>query len=150
MHYTVGQRRGLGLAESPAGGGEPLYVVKLDAQTSQVVVGPRRALETASVVLRDVNWIGDDTLEAFDGLDIAVRLRSTRAPASARLRRHDGTVSVDLLVPETGVSPGQACVFYASPADDARVLGGGTVCRTVPAATQEASSSRVATGRAFA
>ncbi len=135
MHYTVGQRRGLGLAESVAGGGEPLYVVKLDAPTSQVVVGPRRALETGSVTLRDVNWIGDG---ALDGRDVAVRLRSTRAPVPARLRLHDGTVAAELLEPEIGVSPGQACVFYDSTADDARVLGGGTVCLTVPAAGLDA------------
>ena len=150
MHYTVGQRRGLGLAESPAGGGEPLYVVKLDAPTSQVVVGPRRALETGSVTLRDVNWIGDGALDATDGREVAVRLRSTRAPVPARLRRHDGIVTVELLEPEIGVSPGQACVFYASMADDARVLGGGTVCLTVPAIAQDASSLPGVLGRAVA
>ena len=150
MHYTVGQRRGLGLAESLAGGGEPLYVVKLDAQTSQVVVGPRRALETGSVTLRDVNWIGDGALDATDGREVAVRLRSTRAPVPARLRRHDGIVTVKLLEPEIGVSPGQACVFYASMADDARVLGGGTIRLTVPAAGLDASSSLETPGRAVA
>ena len=150
MHYTVGQRRGLGLAESTAGGGEPLYVVKLDAETSRVVVGPRRALETGSVTLRDVNWIGDGALDANDGREVAVRLRSTRAPVPARLRWHDGVVAVDLLVPEVGVSPGQACVFYASTADDARVLGGGTVCLTVPATAQDASSLLETSGRAVA
>ena len=150
MHYTVGQRRGLGLAESTAGGGEPLYVVKLDAETSRVVVGPRRALETGSVTLRDVNWIGDGALDASDGREVAVRLRSTRAPVPARLRRHDGVVAVDLLVPEVGVSPGQACVFYDSTADDARVLGGGTVCLTVPATAQDASSLLETSGRAVA
>ncbi len=150
MHYTVGQRRGLGLAESSAGGGEPLYVVKLDAQTSQVVVGPRRALETGRVRLRDVNWIGDGALDATDGREVAVRLRSTRAPVPARLCRHDGIVAVELLEPEIGVSPGQACVFYASTADDARVLGGGTVCLTVSSAAQDASSLPGLLGRAVA
>ena len=150
MRYTVGQRRGLGLAESAAGGGEPLYVVKLDAETSQVVVGPRRALETGSVTLRDVNWIGDGALDASDGREVAVRLRSTRAPVPARLRRQEGAVAVDLLVPEIGVSPGQACVFYASTADDARVLGGGTVCLTVPATAQNESSLLETSGRAVA
>ena len=150
MHYTVGQRRGLGLADTSAGGGEPLYVVKLDAQRSRVVVGPRRALGTASVTLRDVNWIGDVTIDAAEGREIAVRLRSTRAPVPARLRRREGLVAVDLLQPETGVSPGQACVFYGSMADDARVLGGGTVSLTVPAASEGDSSSFVTSSRAVA
>ena len=150
MHYTVGQRRGLGLADTSAGGGEPLYVVKLDAQRSRVVVGPRRALGTASVTLRDVNWIGDGTIDTADGREVAVRLRSTRAPVPARLRRHDGVVAVDLLQPETGVSPGQACVFYGSMADDARVLGGGTVCLTVPAASEGSPSSFMTSSHAVA
>ena len=144
MHYTVGQRRGLGLADTVAGGGEPLYVVKLDAQRSRVVVGPRRALGTGSVTLRDVNWIGDGAIDAADGREVAVRLRSTRAPVPASLRRHDGLIAVDLLQPEIGVSPGQACVFYDSTADDARVLGGGTVCLTVPARSEEEATSSVA------
>ena len=150
MHYTVGQRRGLGLADTVAGGGEPLYVVKLDAQRSRVVVGPRRALGTGSVTLRDVNWIGDGTIEATGDRDVAVRLRSTRAPARASLRLRDGIVAVDLLVPETGVSPGQACVFYDSTADNARVLGGGTVSATRPAMSEDAASSFVTAGRAVA
>ncbi len=150
MHYTVGQRRGLGLSDTLVGGGEPLYVVKLDAQHSRVVVGPRRALGTGSVILRDVNWIGDGAIDAIAGREIAVRLRSTRAPVPARLRRNDEAIVVDLLQAETGVSPGQACVFYASTADDARVLGGGTIRLTLPAMAEEASSSFPISGRAVA
>ena len=131
MHYTVGQRRGLGLAESTAGEGEPLFVVRLDAAGGRVVVGPRSALDTAAVSLRDVNWIGDG--DYAEGRRVAVRLRSTRAPVPAILRGGAGQARVDLLEPESGVSPGQACVFYDGAEDGARVLGGGVVRSTVAA-----------------
>jgi tRNA-specific 2-thiouridylase len=121
IHYTIGQRRGLGVAAA-----EPLYVTALDAARARVVVGPREALATRRIDLRDINWLGDGRIEDIDadGLDIAVRVRSTREPVPARLTRYG---SVELLQAETGVSPGQACVFYASGAPDARVLGGGFI-----------------------
>ena len=121
IHYTIGQRRGIGIAAA-----EPLYVTALDAAGARVIVGPREALATRRIRLRDVNWLGDGRLEDLDarGLDIAVRVRSTREPAPARLTP-DGDVA--LLEAETGVSPGQACVFYASTAPQARVLGGGFI-----------------------
>ncbi len=132
MNYTVGQRKGLGLAESTAGQGEPLFVVRLDAANARVVVGPRAALGTAAVALRSVNWIGDGSYA--DGRPVAVRLRSTRPPVPALLRGSLDEARVELLQPESGVSPGQACVFYESAADDARILGGGVVKATVSAA----------------
>jgi tRNA-specific 2-thiouridylase len=121
LHYTIGQRRGLGVAA-----GEPLYVVALDARAARVVVGPREALETSRARLRDVNWIGDGDLEDIPehGLPIGARVRSTRPPAPARLLP-GGEVEFD--APESGVSPGQACVFYASCDPRARVLGGGFI-----------------------
>jgi tRNA-specific 2-thiouridylase len=121
IHYTIGQRRGLGIAAA-----DPLYVIALDAKRARVIVGPREALATRRIRLRDVNWLGEGRFEDIDpaGLEIAVRVRSTREPAPARLMP-DGYV--ELLAAETGVSPGQACVFYASSAPDARVLGGGFI-----------------------
>ena len=134
FNYTVGQRRGLGLAESTAGGGEPLFVVKLDAARARIVVGPRRALDTVRVELRDVNWIGDGVLAGAGNREIAVKLRSTRPPVPAVLRTGGAEVWIDLAAPEGGVSPGQACVFYETADDDARVLGGGVIRATVAAA----------------
>jgi tRNA-specific 2-thiouridylase len=121
LHYTIGQRRGLGVAAA-----EPLYVVALDAQHARVVVGPRQALETHRIRLRDVNWIGDGEIADIpaDGLAIAARVRSTRPPAPARLLP-GGAIEFD--EPEIGVSPGQACVFYESCDPRARVLGGGFI-----------------------
>jgi tRNA-uridine 2-sulfurtransferase len=123
-HFTVGQRRGLGIAS-----GSPLYVVRLDAGSRRVVVGPREALRTDRIVLRDVNWIGDGALESAvgGGLEVFVRVRSTRAPQPAWLRGADGYYEVELVAGEEGVSPGQACVFYDAPAGQARVLGGGFI-----------------------
>ena len=124
VHFTVGQRKGLGIAA-----GAPLYVVRLDAATRRVVVGPREALRMDRIVLRDVNWIGDGMLDRVigDGLEIFVRVRSTRAPQPAWLRAANGAFEVELVAGEEGVSPGQACVFYDAPSGQARVLGGGFI-----------------------
>jgi tRNA-specific 2-thiouridylase len=123
-HFTVGQRRGLGIASSA-----PLYVIRLEAATRRVVVGPREALRMHRVVLRDLNWIGDGALDRAIGcgLEIFVRVRSTRAPQPAWLRAVDGGYEVELVGGEEGVSPGQACVFYDAPSGQARVLGGGFI-----------------------
>jgi tRNA-specific 2-thiouridylase len=124
VHFTVGQRRGLGIASSA-----PLYVVRLDAAGRRVVVGPREALRMDRIVLRDVNWIGDGALDRAvgEGLEIFVRVRSTRAPQPAWLRAADNGYEVELVAGEEGVSPGQACVFYDAPSGQARVLGGGFI-----------------------
>ena len=129
IHFTIGQRKGLGLGAAANVKGEPLYVVKLDPAHKRVIVGPRSALATRFVHLRDVNWIGPGGIEDIpvDGLEVAVRLRSTRPPGSAILRRRDGAVEVELAVGEDGVSPGQACVFYEVARPRARVLGGGFI-----------------------
>ncbi|MEO1199928.1 MAG: tRNA 2-thiouridine(34) synthase MnmA [Pseudomonadota bacterium] len=130
IHFTIGQRRGIGVAL-----GEPLYVVALDADKSQVIVGPAEALETHRIHLRDVNWLGDGTLEqaAETGLDMEVKVRSSRPPRPAQLLLDDGGVPVvDLASGERGVSPGQACVFYADDGTASRVLGGGFIRDTDP------------------
>ncbi len=123
VHFTVGQRRGLGIASAA-----PLYVVRLDAATRRVVVGPRDALRMDRIALRDVNWIGDGALDEIrGGLEIFVRVRSTRAPQPAWLRAAERGYEVELVAGEEGVSPGQACVFYDAPSGQARVLGGGFI-----------------------
>lgn len=127
IHYTIGQRRGIGIAT-----GEPLYVVRLDAENRRVIVGPREALGTREIILRDVNWIGPGTLDELPetGLEIHAKVRSTRPPKPAILRMRDGAAVVDLVDGESGVAPGQACVFFDSDGDTARVLGGGWIDRT--------------------
>jgi tRNA-uridine 2-sulfurtransferase len=131
IHFTVGQRRGLGLSAAA-----PLYVVRLDAERRRVVVGPREALRTSAIVLRDVNWIGGGNIDealADDRLEVFVKVRSTRAPRPAWLRHGPSGYQVELVDGEDGVSPGQACVFYDAGAGQARVLGGGFIKSAVPA-----------------
>ena len=127
VNYTIGQRRGIGVAL-----GEPLYVVHLDARSRRVIVGPREALETCRVVLRTLNWLGDEPDEALrQGIDCFAKVRSTQAPKPARLVvEADGTPVVDFGEGEQGVAPGQACALYSSGGDDARVLGGGYIARS--------------------
>ncbi len=120
MHYTIGQRRGLGLSM-----GEPLFVVGLDPEKHRVLVGPREALATKTIVLRDLNWLGDGPIA--DGMDVFVKVRSTRAPQPAILSRGVNGVEVTFADAEEGVAPGQACVIYDAAEGQARVLGGGVI-----------------------
>ena len=132
MNYTIGQRRGLGIAAA-----EPLYVIKLDHKMQRVIVGPREALKTHTVKLRDVNWLGSEPLAALvagNGAPIEVKVRSTRPPQQAVIGLVDGEVTVTLFAGEYGISPGQACVFYADESATSEVLGGGFIAEAVPAA----------------
>lgn len=124
INFTVGQRRGLGIAT-----GEPLFVVKLDAANKRVIVGSREALGVTRIALKEVNWIGDPVAneDELDGRDILVRVRSTRPPVPAKLSISAGW-SILLDAPEEGVAPGQAAVFYDP--HSTRVLGGGWIMAT--------------------
>lgn len=121
IHYTVGQRRGLGIAHP-----EPLYVVKLDAAKKRVIVGPKEALSHREFFIRDVNWLdGAQMPESRD--EIRVKMRSLQQPMPAIVyRTDDGMARIELLDAHAGIAPGQACVLY----DGERVLGGGWICNT--------------------
>ena len=124
IHYTIGQRRGLGIG----GLDEPLYVVKLDVDAKHVVVGPKDMLSTSIVPVREINWLGDSALSDKDEWHVSVKVRSTRPPTEAVIRpKTEDTAEIELLSPEDGVSPGQACVFYEK--SSSRVLGGGWIWR---------------------
>ena len=117
IHYTVGQRKGLGISHA-----EPLYVMKLDAEKKQVIVGEQSSLGCTTFTMRDVNWLGAVIPET--GLSAEVKLRSAQASVGARLFPHSRNyVRVELETAQTGVAPGQACVAYAQN----RVLGGGWI-----------------------
>ncbi len=118
INYTVGQRRGIGVAAA-----EPLYVVKLDAEKNRVLVGPKSALYSQSVSVRDLNWLGGDNFDSDKIL--SVKLRSTQKGIPAKIRLSGTGAEVDLLEPELAITPGQACVIY----DGSRVLGGGWIAR---------------------
>ena len=140
INYTVGQRRGLGIAFNDAGNAVPLYVVRLDAAHARVIVGPREALATRRVTLRDLNWIGDGRVADVGpaGRDVFVRVRSTKAPIAGSLHIEAGEARVAFAGNEDGVSPGQACVLYDSDRSDARMLGGGFICATESGLSLEA------------
>lgn len=124
VHFTVGQRRGLALGRRTGDKNDPLFVIALDAEKRQVVVGPREALSQSLVRLRDVNWLGD-TLPQLDK-QISVKLRSTQQPMPARFSLDtDGAGRIVLETPVLGVSPGQAGVIY----EGTRVLGGGWIVK---------------------
>jgi tRNA-specific 2-thiouridylase len=128
--YTIGQRRGLNIAV-----GDPLFVVRIDADKRQVIVGPREALLTQALSLKEGNWLGsEDSLEAAAaaGAPVLARVRSTREPVPGHLALVDGEPRLVFDGLEEGVAPGQACVLY-DPADPERVLGGGFIVATVRA-----------------
>ncbi len=122
IHYTIGQRRGLGIG----GLADPLYVVKLNVDAKQVIVGPKAMLSTRTIPVREINWLGDTSLTSQPEWHVSVKVRSTRPPREAIIRPLSETeAEVELLTPEEGVSPGQACVFYETAGS--RILGGGWI-----------------------
>jgi len=126
IHYTIGQRRGLGIGGRSGAEGDALYVIRLEADARRVVVGPRDALGVGSITLREVNWLGDGPLNG-DPLAVMVKVRSTHRPVAATVAAIEGDgARVVFDSPEPGVSPGQAAVFY----DGSRVLGGGWIAAT--------------------
>ena len=129
MYYTIGQRRGLGL---PDGSGEdPLFVIKIDQNTNQVIVGPREALKRKKIWLEDINWLGKGEYNKnLDGFQLRVKVRSTRSPVLATFLLEGDEIIVELDQPDEGISPGQACVFYSSEISAKRTLGGGWIVKT--------------------
>jgi tRNA-specific 2-thiouridylase len=122
IHYTIGQRRGLGIGGGMTDGNTPLFVVRIEPETRRVVVGPREALAVTDVHVKELNWLGGPI--PAGGLDVAVKVRSTRPPLPGVIRALGaGRAVVSLPRAEEGVSAGQACVVY----DGERVLGGGWI-----------------------
>ena len=132
VHFTVGQRRGLGIAAP-----EPLYVLSVDAARREVVVGPQAALPWDRVFTGPLAWIGIDEPASGEERAAVARLRSGHPGAPARLvRAADGSAEVTLAEPEAATAPGQACVLY----DGDRVLGGGWITGTSQSAALAAES----------
>jgi tRNA-specific 2-thiouridylase len=122
INFTVGQRKGLGLGHH-----ESLFVIRVDAGQRQVVVGPRAALATRRIVLRDMNWLDYESL-APSPRSVLARVRSTREPVRAEIRAVGDGAEVELLTSEEGVAPGQACVLYDAH-EESRMLGGGWIVK---------------------
>ena len=123
VHYTIGQRRGLGIA-----GAEPLYVVKIDAKARRVIVGPREALRQEDIRVTDLNWLGAPL--TAEPAPVFAKIRSARPPVPADIRQDAQGPVVTIRGGEYGVSPGQACVLYAGEGPGQLVLGGGFIARS--------------------
>ena len=122
INYTIGQRRGLGIG----GLSDPLYVVALNVEENKVIVGPKDQLKTRFVPISGINWLGDVEFMSAKEIMVSVKVRSTRPPREAIVRPlSPKSATVELLNPEEGVAPGQACVFYET--ETSRVLGGGWI-----------------------
>ena len=121
VNFTVGQRRGIGVA-----GPEPLFVVRIEAASRRVVVGPRGALDGSRLTLGELNWLGDGGLDVGQERRVTVKLRAAHPPVAATIRGlGNGRAEVALAEPRAAIAPGQACVVYHG----ARVLGGGWIER---------------------
>jgi len=133
-HYTVGQRRGLGIAAE-----RPLYVLEIDAAANAVVLGFREALERAALVTQAANWL--QPAPPAEGTHVTVKVRAHHPHAPATLwPRDDGSVEVRFDAPQTAIAPGQLCVFY----DGERVMGGANIARALDGDAMGAESTGLA------
>ena len=122
INYTIGQRKGIKLAHS-----KPLYVVNINANTNSIIVGPKEALIIKKITLRDLNILG--TKNNFQDT-IKVKVRSTGKLLNAKIKIKRNEADVEILDEESGISPGQGCVFYSNDDVGDKVLGGGWILRT--------------------
>lgn len=123
IHYTIGQRKGLGIGGGHDDNNDPFYVVKLDAANARVIVGPKESLARDTIHLKDCNWLAG---AGEAGLPVLLKFRSMMQPIAATLTRHDdGSATLTLQDPQYGISPGQAAVCY----DGDRMIGGGWIAR---------------------
>ena len=122
INYTVGQRRGIKIANK-----EALYVIKIDADNNTIIVGPRDFLTITKIELRNINILGSG--EDFKEI-INIKVRSTGKLLKAKINFKNNVGQVDILDKETGISPGQACVFYTKDKFGDKVLGGGWISKT--------------------
>lgn len=138
IHYTVGQRKGLGIAAA-----EPLYVLEVDAARNALIVGPRAALESAGLVTGPMNWLMPAPPAA--GTRVEARIRAHHAPAAATLTsREGGAIALTFDMPQAAVTPGQLCVLYQGE----RVLGGGPIARPISADAPDVPEAMLAASSA--
>jgi len=124
IHYTIGQRKGLGIGGGISENNEPLYVIQIDPAKNQVIVGPKTALARNIIHVQNCNWL-EDLPE--NGLPIDLKFRSVMKPVPAKLiNKTESTAEIHLNEAQYGISPGQAAVCYTN----ARVLGGGWIIRS--------------------
>ena len=122
VNYTIGQRRGIKIADK-----EPLYVVKIDSEKNTIIVGTKKNLIVNKILLKNINILGE---ENDFKRDLRVKVRSTGKLLKAKINFQKKGASVEILDEETGISPGQACVFYLKDTYGDKVLGGGWIDKT--------------------
>ena len=122
INYTIGQRRGIKIADK-----DPLYVVKINHDDNTIVVGPKEVLKINKIILRKLNILGN--INDFQN-EIKIKVRSTGKLLRARVKFNSNKAEVDILDGESGISPGQACVFYLMDETGDKVLGGGWIDKT--------------------
>ena len=122
INFTIGQRKGIGIAYK-----EPLYVININAKTNEVIVGNREALAIKKIYLKNLNLLSD--VEEYND-NLLIKVRSTGRLVKAKVNLNDTGVEVNLEELETGISPGQACVFYSKNQFGDKVLGGGWIVKT--------------------
>ena len=122
INYTIGQRRGIKISNS-----DPFYVVKIDAKSNTVTVGPKEALIIKKMKLRNLNILG---IEKEFSENILIKVRSTGKLLKSKIFINNTNADVEILEDETGISPGQACVFYKQDLKGYKVLGGGWIEKT--------------------
>ena len=120
INYTIGQRKGIKISDK-----NPLYVVKIIANTNEIIVGEREHLSKTEINLKDLNIITNDKRD-FEK-ELFVKVRSTGKLIKAKINIKDTTANVNLLEEEQGIAPGQACVFYSKDDLGYKVLGGGWI-----------------------
>ena len=123
INFTIGQRKGIGIAHK-----EPLYIVKINALENQVIVGNRESLLIKKIYLKDINLLSN--VEKYND-NLFIKVRSTGRLIRAKITLNKSEAEAHLEEDETGISPGQACVFYLKNKFGDRVLGGGWITRTV-------------------
>ena len=123
IHFTIGQRKGLGIGGGHNEDNNPFYVVRIDPASHQVIVGPKEALAKTSLAITDCNWLVGDV--PADGLEVSVKFRSSMKPVPARIEKTDHGARIQLEAPQFGIAPGQAAVCYSG----TRLVGGGWITR---------------------
>ena len=120
INFTIGQRKGIKVSDK-----EPLYVLKIDSSKNEIIVGSKENLGKNKIILKDINLL--DNKKKFEN-DILVKVRSTGKLLGAKVTLDDQNgANVILKIPEDGISPGQACVFYNKDSEGFKVLGGGWI-----------------------
>ena len=122
INFTIGQRKGIGISHK-----EPLYVLKINAKKNEVVIGNREALAIKKIYLKDLNFLCD--IDQYKN-ELFIKVRSTGKLLKANLHLDKNNAEINLEETETGISPGQACVFYSKNIFGDKVLGGGWIART--------------------